>query len=78
MNKVALQFANASNGVINGCIGALDGWVVKVLKPSKQDNVLDSQSFYSRKGFYSVNVQAIIDKKKKVLFCSILSRGGGA
>jgi hypothetical protein len=75
MKNVALQFASASNGVISGCIGALDGWVVKILKPTRRDNVPDAQSFYSRKGYYGVNVQAIVDKKKKVLFRSILSRG---
>lgn len=75
MRDVALQFASASNGVISGCIGALDGWVVKILKPTRRDNVPDAQSFYSRKGYYGVNVQAIVDKKKKVLFRSILSRG---
>ena len=30
MNEVALQFLWASKGVINGCIGALDGWIVKI------------------------------------------------
>ena len=75
MNEVALQFSNASNGVINGCIGALDGWVVKIQKPSQKDNINNAQSFYSRKGYYAVNVQAIVDKKKQILFRSIMSRG---
>ena len=30
---------------------------------------------YSRKGFFALNVQAIVDKKKRVLFRSIISRG---
>ena len=75
MQEVALQFARASNCVINGCIGALDGWVVKIQRPSQRDGVHDPSSFYSRKGFYAVNVQAIVDKKKRVLFRSIISRG---
>ncbi len=48
MEKVALQFLNASWGVLNGCIGALDSWVVKIQKPMKSDGVINSQSFYSR------------------------------
>jgi hypothetical protein len=32
MQEVAMQFSCASRGVINGCIGALDGWVVKIQK----------------------------------------------
>ena len=75
MAAVALQFARASNGLFSGCIGALDGWVVKVLKPTQRDNVNDPSSFYSRKGYYGVNVQAIVDKKKRILFRSIMSRG---
>ena len=75
MSEVALQFSNASNGVINGCIGAVDGWVVKIQKPSPKDNIMNAQSFYSRKGFYGINVQAIVDRKKRILFRSIMSRG---
>jgi hypothetical protein len=30
MREVALEFSHASNGVISGCIGVLDGWVVKI------------------------------------------------
>ena len=75
MTDVALQFSNASNGVINGCIGALDGWVVKIKKPSRRDGVINSQSFYSRKGYFAVNVQAIVDRRKRILFRSIRSRG---
>ena len=33
MSDIALQFALASNFVLNGCIAALDSWVVKVLNP---------------------------------------------
>ena len=75
MKSVALQFCESSLGIINGCIGALDGWIVKVQKPLKSDGVNNPQSFYSRKGYYGVNVQAICDKNKKILFRSILSRG---
>ncbi len=71
MNEVAMQFSNASNGVINGCIGALDGWVVKILKPLPRDNVFNALG----KGYFGINVQAIVDKKKRILFRCIMSRG---
>ena len=64
MQAVALDFAKASNGVMNGCIGALDGWLVKIIKPRKKDGVRNPSSFYSRKGFYAINVQVIVDYKK--------------
>ncbi|KAL7474585.1 LOW QUALITY PROTEIN: hypothetical protein ACHAW6_000557, partial [Cyclotella cf. meneghiniana] len=34
MAKVAVKFANRSNYVINSCICASDGWIVKIVKPS--------------------------------------------
>ena len=64
MGEVAMQFLAASNFVNNGCIGAVDCWVVNVKRPTKSDGVLDPNLFYSRKGYYGVNVQAIVDKKK--------------
>ncbi len=48
MQEVALQFSWASRGVINGCIGALDGWIVKIKKPRKGDGVGKAVAFYSR------------------------------
>ncbi|KAL7545061.1 hypothetical protein ACHAWF_014107 [Thalassiosira exigua] len=75
MKNVATDFSRTSNGVINGCIGAIDGWIVKIARPTKKDGVYNPGSFYSRKGFYGINVQAIVDKKKRILYRNILSRG---
>ena len=75
MSAVALQFAQSSRGIICGCIGALDGWLVKIKKPGRRDGVENPQSFYSCKGFYAVNTQVIVDKNKQILFRSIMSRG---
>ena len=36
---------------------------------------MDPKSFYSRKGFFGISVQAIADKEKRILFRSIESRG---
>jgi hypothetical protein len=75
MRSVANDFADRSRNLFSGCIGALDGWIVKIKKPSKRDEVKDPKSFYSRKGFYGISVQAIVDSKKRVIFRSIESRG---
>eukprot|EP00956_Cyclotella_meneghiniana_P038219 scaffold150376_cov62-Cyclotella_meneghiniana.AAC.3 len=75
MCDVALQFARSSNGTLNGCIGAIDGWIVKIRRPRVKDGVENPGSFFSRKGFYGVNVQCIVDKKKRILWRSIQSRG---
>ena len=76
MEAVALQFAQRSSGVINGCIGALDGWIVKTKRPTKnRDGVVNPGSFRSRKGYFGINVQTISSQKKKILFRDISSRG---
>ena len=72
MRAVANDCADGSRNLFSGCIGAVDGWIVKIKKPSKKDGVMDPKSFYSRKGFYGISVQAIVDKKKRVIF---LKRG---
>jgi hypothetical protein len=64
-----------SNHLFSGCIGAVDSWTMKVRKLCKKDGVLNPKSFYNQKGFYGLSVQAIVDKKKHVLFRSIKSRG---
>ena len=33
MSKVSKGFAVRSNGVLKGCIGAIDGWRVKIIRP---------------------------------------------
>jgi hypothetical protein len=75
MQEVALQLSWASRGVINGCIGALDGWIVKIQKLQKGDGMGNAASFYSRKGYFDINIQVIVDKQKKILFRSIKLRG---
>jgi hypothetical protein len=61
MAKVATEFAQSSCGVINGCIGALDGWVVKIRKPTLNvDEVNEPSSFYSRKGYFSSHARKVL------------------
>jgi hypothetical protein len=75
MAKVASEFAVKSSGKFTGCIGALDGWLVRINKPTEADGVDNPGDYFSRKGFYCVNVQVIVDRNKKVLYRSIRSRG---
>ena len=75
LEKVALEFARSSNGLFNGCIGAIDGWIVKIKKPSLSDNVTNPSSFYSRKGYFGLNVVAIVDQKKRILYRVIQLHG---
>ena len=52
LEKVALEFARSSNGLFNGCIGAIDGWIVKIRKPTdrpqRQKNIKQKLSLTER------------------------------
>lgn len=76
MRAVSARFAEQSRDIFTGCIGALDGWLVKIKKPTDKDNVSDPGDFFCRKGFYSINVQVIVDRDKRIIYRSIKSRGG--
>ena len=67
MEKCSEGFSIRSNGVLKGAIGALDGWLVRIQRPSFfRDHVLNFTSFFSRKGFYALNVQVIVDDNKRI------------
>ena len=48
---------------------------MKIIKPRKSYGVHNPSSFFSRKGFFGINVQEIVDKNKKILYRYIQHRG---
>ena len=76
MDRVSNGFAKRSNGVLTGAIGAIDGWLVKIRRPNNHmDGVTNPVPFYSRKGYYGLNVQCIVDDRKKVLWAKFNNKG---
>ena len=60
---------------MRGCIGALDGMAVRIGRPKLSDT--DVPAFYfNRKGFHSVNLQAIADANRKFLWYILRTCGG--
>ncbi len=57
----------SSDGAFKGCIGALDGLVVKITKRLTLSRSLrDPGAYYCQKGFHALNVlQGICDHRKK-------------
>lgn len=49
-------------GFFFGCIAALDGWIVKISCATESDGVGGTEGVYYQKGFYGINVQAIVNK----------------
>ena len=75
MEKVALQFLHGSNGDFAGVIGAIDGWILKIKRPTSRDRMTNLPPFFSRKGFFGITVQVIFDKNKRIPLREIPSRG---
>ena len=68
MNRASKGFSQRSNGVLKGSIGAHNGWLVKIRQPNQYiDGTTIHVTFYYRKGFYTLNVQYIVDNHNKVL-----------
>ena len=54
---VAAGFARYTDGIIAGCIGAIDGVQVEIKKPSAAD-CHNPTAYVNRKGIFAINVQA--------------------
>lgn len=67
INIIKSTFAEKTEGIIGGCIGAVDGWLVKIFSPTVKE-VPNPGKYYSRKSNYGLNVQVIVDKNKRVLW----------
>ena len=74
LKDIASHFGERSGGVLNGCIGAIDGWLVRILCPTRKE-VKNPGKYMSRKGFFALNVQVICDKKRRVLWSYIGAKG---
>ena len=55
-----------SGNKMPGGIGALDGMAVRINRPTLK-NTASPQSFFNRKGFYSLNLQAIANYNRKFM-----------
>jgi hypothetical protein len=75
LNRVAEGFSAATDGVFSPCIGALDGIAIKIKSPTVSELIPDPGNYFCRKGFYALNVQAICDKNRRVLWVSTGHKG---
>ena len=70
LQRTAAAYDARTDGVMTGCIGAIDGLAIKVKRPK-----VNPAHYYCRKGFYSYNMQAICDSSHKFTWVSILTAG---
>ena len=63
-------FSVDSDGTYNGCFGSIDGLAIKIKQPTLTDLLRDAGAYFSRKGFFALNCQAICDAHKRILWIS--------
>jgi hypothetical protein len=74
LSKIADGFGSFTGDSFWGAIGAIDGIAIKIACPSLTE-VPDPGNYYCRKGYYALNVQAIVDSYKRFLWVSPLHKG---
>lgn len=77
--EIASDFNKSSRcPSFTGIIGVLDGWLVRIRLSSIRRvlNNISTGGYWSRKGFYALNIQVICDKHKRIIWRSINSKGG--
>ena len=73
--KIAQDFQQKSTPGFAVCVGALDGMLVWMEKPTDKEcelSKVNSKKFHcARKSKFGMNLQALCDSKRRFLFCSI-------
>ena len=70
LQEISNGFAKFSGHALEGCIGAIDGLALHFRCPAERDGVSDPGNYYCHKGFHALNVQAVVNSRKKFLFAS--------
>ncbi|KAL7535946.1 hypothetical protein ACHAXR_006829 [Thalassiosira sp. AJA248-18] len=65
LHAICSEFAVDSDNCFVGCICAMDGLAIRISCPS---NVIDPANYICRKNFYALNIQAICDRRKRILW----------
>ena len=68
-------FYSLNGSTMAGCIGAIDGIAIEIMKPSPWDSPYPKQ-YMNRKHFFSINCQAICDADLRFTWCSLQCSGG--
>ena len=72
LDRLAAGFKKASGGVFDGCVGAIDGLAIRIRCPRFAAN---PTSYYNRKHYYSMNLQAVCDADLVIRYYSLKTAG---
>jgi hypothetical protein len=71
--------AKSTNQIVEGCVGAVDGLLVKMRCPIWPSEDQNPRRFWcSRKNMYALNVQAVCDSARRFIFADIHMPGSSA
>eukprot|EP00658_Telonema_sp_P-2_P031774 TRINITY_DN2370_c0_g1_i1.p1 TRINITY_DN2370_c0_g1~~TRINITY_DN2370_c0_g1_i1.p1 ORF type:complete len:473 (-),score=63.81 TRINITY_DN2370_c0_g1_i1:76-1494(-) len=68
------SFRAKNRGLLEHCVGAIDGMAVKISKPMLRDTPAPKH-YYNRKGFFAVVLQAVCDGNRKFTWGSLKGVG---
>ena len=74
LEKMSQEFFHLNNESLEHCVLAVDGIAIKIAKPTQLDTPNPSH-YYSRKGFFAVNVQAGFDAHLRFRYLSVATVG---
>lgn len=74
LDKQSALFTRDGRNPLRGCVSAIDGIAVRIQRPSVAD-APNPVSYYNRKGFFALNVQAAVGADFKVQFLSAVTAG---
>ena len=66
----------SSNGVIDGCVGCIDGLLMKIQTPSKSKTGNVKSFFSGHYQTYGINIQAACDAKCRFISICVAAPGG--
>lgn len=70
LREASIRFSRGEGSPLNGCFGALDGLTIKIKEPSLLGAPIPA-SYFNRKGFFAVNMQAMCDHLYRFIFVSL-------
>ena len=75
LNSLAASFSKHSNGILNGCVMAIDGLLIRTRKPTAKE-VRIPMAYRNRKGCFGILVMAGCDIDGRFLM-SVVNNSGG-
>ena len=74
LQEAARGFQGRMNNPLRGCVAALDGLAIKIVRP-RSSLCPNSKDYYSRKSIFAFNLQAACDSRYKFVFASCKTPG---